>query len=52
MLRSYVPDTQSRVRKASWRFSSCNTRYYGERYCLVCQTGEHSSHLLEVTVCG
>ncbi|KFK91676.1 MULTISPECIES: putative zinc ribbon protein [unclassified Serratia (in: enterobacteria)] len=46
MLRRYVPDAHPIVRKADWFCLSCNTGYYGERYCLVCQTGEHSTEVM------
>ncbi len=52
LLRRYVPDARPIVQKADWCCTGCNTEYHGERYCLICHTGEHSSHPLEVTVCG
>lgn len=52
ILRRYVPDARPLVRKADWFCTGCNTGYYGERYCLICHTGEHSCHPQEVTVCG
>lgn len=44
MLRIYVPDAMPLVRKADWLCTRCNRQYHGERYCMSCHTGEHSSH--------
>lgn len=43
MLRRYVPDVLPLVRKAEWLCSGCDCDYHGERYCLTCRTGDHST---------
>ncbi|CNK41113.1 MULTISPECIES: putative zinc ribbon protein [Enterobacteriaceae] len=44
-LHRYVPDTLPWIRKTDWHCSGCNSDYHGERYCLSCRTGEHSSEI-------
>ena len=43
MLRRYVPDVLPLVRKVEWHCSGCDSDYHGERYCLTCRTGAHST---------
>lgn len=54
-LQRMLLDVMPRVGKADWHCSGCNTVYYGERYCLICRTGDHSTEthrLPEVAVCA
>jgi len=44
MLRRHLPDARPTVRKTDWRCAGCDRVYHGERYCLICQTGEYSHH--------
>jgi hypothetical protein len=43
MLRRYVPDVLPVVRRAEWHCSGCDSNFHGERYCLNCRTGDHST---------
>ncbi|EEU9073084.1 hypothetical protein HDI70_003468 [Salmonella enterica] len=54
-LQQWVPEALPVVRKADWYCTNCGSDYYGERYCLTCRTGEHSTEintLAEVTSCA
>jgi len=46
MLRRYVPDVLPLVRKADWHCNGCDSDYHGERYCLTCRTGDHSTEVI------
>lgn len=53
-LQRLLPDATPRVGKADWHCAGCNTDYYGERYCLACRTGDHSTGMqspVEVAEC-
>lgn len=58
-LRRLVTGVHPVVCHADWHCSGCGSHYHGERYCLHCRTGEHSTRLpgsdtrpSEVTVCA
>ncbi|EFC1677788.1 TPA: hypothetical protein I8Y00_002220 [Citrobacter farmeri] len=41
-LQRFLPNVIPRVSKADWQCTQCKTNYYGERYCLICRTGNFS----------
>nr|WP_302824656.1 putative zinc ribbon protein [Hafnia alvei] len=47
MLRRYVPDVLPVVRKTDWHCSGYDRDYHGERYCLDCRTGHHSTEIYQ-----
>ena len=48
-LQSYIPDASPLVYRADWRCNGCDSVYHGERYCMICRTGEYSHKRAEVT---
>lgn len=54
-LQRWVPHARPVIHKAEWYCSQCDSHYYGERYCLICHTGEYSTELnvpAEVSGCA
>lgn len=45
LLRRYVHDAQPLVRKTDWHCAACGSDYHGERYCVNCCTGNHSTEI-------
>jgi len=41
-LQRFLPDAAPWVTKADWHCTQCTTDYHGERYCLICRTGNFS----------
>ena len=47
LLRRYVHDAQPLVRKTDSHCAACNSDYHGERYCVNCSTGNHSTEIYQ-----
>lgn len=45
LLRRYVHDAQPLVLKTDWHCAACDSDYHGERYCVNCCTGNHSTEI-------
>ena len=41
-LQRFLPDATPMVTKADWHCTQCANDYHGERYCLICRTGNLS----------
>lgn len=50
ILRRYVPEVLPLVHKADWHCNGCDSDYHGERYCLTCRTGDHSTEVISSEV--